>query len=72
MGDENNVVFIREMGMVPELANFHPSMIIPDKKAPRISNWVSLPDTAVIGMRNFYNDLPEGFTSIEELENLEM
>ena len=70
MGDEENVLFIREMGMVPELVNFHPSMIIPDKKAPRISNWIAVPDTAVITMFNWYNDLPEGYT-IETIENLE-
>ena len=51
-----NVLFIREMDVVPELVNLHPVMLIPSKVAPKISDWVRAPDTSVITINNWLND----------------
>lgn len=52
-----NVLFIREMDIVPELVNLHPVMLIPSKVAPKISDWVRVPDTSVITTNNWLRDM---------------
>lgn len=51
-----NVLFIREMDVVPELVNLHPVMLIPSKVAPKISDWVRVPDTSIITANNWLRD----------------
>ena len=51
-----NIVFLREMDIVPELVNLHPVMLIPSKVNPEISDWVRAPDTSVITCNNWLND----------------
>lgn len=55
-----NILFIREMDIVPDLVNLHPAMIIPSKTNPEISDWVRIADTAAITFNNWFNDIPVG------------